>query len=141
MIDIQKLTADLKRDEGMILHEYKDHLGFSTIGIGRLIDNRRGGGITEIEAEFLLQNDIDRVVRELTYSFPWFTKLSETRQRALCNMCFQLGLGGLKKFKRMINAIEIGHFERARTEALDSTWAKQTPARAVRVANMLRDGR
>lgn len=39
-----KLTAQLRRDEGEKLYAYQDTLGYWTIGIGRLIDRRRGGG-------------------------------------------------------------------------------------------------
>jgi len=37
-----QLEQQLRRDEGEVLHEYKDSLGYSTIGIGRLIDKRKG---------------------------------------------------------------------------------------------------
>ena len=43
---IENLTDQLRRDEGCVLHAYPDHLGFLTLGIGRLIDRRKGGGIT-----------------------------------------------------------------------------------------------
>jgi hypothetical protein len=62
---LSELTAQLRRDEGEVLHAYSDHLGFTTIGVGRLIDKRRGGGITKEESKYLLENDIDRKLRDL----------------------------------------------------------------------------
>ena len=57
----RQIVDDLKRHEGLKLHAYQDHLGYWTIGYGRLIDKERGGGISETEAETLLENDIDRL--------------------------------------------------------------------------------
>ena len=60
---IEKLTAQLRRDEGTKATAYQDHLGFWTIGVGRLIDSRKpGAGLRPDEIDYLLRNDInDRV--------------------------------------------------------------------------------
>jgi len=50
-MDTRVIREQIKRHEGKVLHAYPDHLGYWTIGYGRLIDERRGGGITEAEAE------------------------------------------------------------------------------------------
>lgn len=136
-MDIIALKNDLLRDEGFVSHAYRDHLGYWTIGVGRLIDKRRGGGISEDEARYLLGNDIHRVCMDLGEALPWWHDLSEPRQRALANMAFQLGVSGLLRFKRMLAALEAGEWGKAYGEALDSAWAKQTPERAQRVAKML----
>ncbi|MEE9356610.1 MAG: glycoside hydrolase family protein [Methylococcaceae bacterium] len=136
----EKLIKDLKREEGVVLHAYNDHLGFTTIGVGRLIDKRRGGGISISEAEYLLGNDIYLAERELDVNLIFYKRLDETRQRALCNMCFQLGIGGLLKFRKMLVAIAAEDWPEAYNQALDSVWATQTPARAMRVASMLLKG-
>ena len=44
----------LRRDEGRVRHAYQDHLGYWTIGVGRLIDQRKGGGLSEDEIDYLL---------------------------------------------------------------------------------------
>ena len=41
---LTKTVEQLRRNEGEVLHAYQDHLGFWTIGVGRLIDKRKGGG-------------------------------------------------------------------------------------------------
>ena len=61
-MNLETVTAIIKKHEGCVLHCYEDHLGYMTIGVGRLIDKKKGGGITEDEAEYLLKNDIKRVV-------------------------------------------------------------------------------
>jgi lysozyme len=135
-----RLVEQLRRDEGEKLHAYEDHLGFLTIGVGRLIDVRRGGGITREESAYLLANDIRRVDADLRRRYSWFAELDEVRQAALVNMAFQLGLGGLAAFRKMLAAVRLGKWEEARAHALDSLWAKQTPSRAKRVARQLATG-
>lgn len=139
-MDRRELIEELKRDEGVVSHAYKDSLGFLTIGVGRLIDQRKGGGLTGDEIDYLLNNDIERVVTSVRSAIPFFESLDNVRQRALCNMCFQLGIGGLLKFKKMIEAMSKGDWGAAYAQALDSTWAKQTPERARRIAGMILEG-
>lgn len=124
------LKADLLRDEGLRLKPYADSLGIETIGIGR---NLRDVGISEEEARHMLDNDIARVVARLDAEFPWWKSRSESTQRALANMAFQLGIGGLEKFKTMLSCLQAGDYNGAKLAAFDSVWARQTPERAVRV--------
>lgn len=54
------LATQLRQEEGSVPHAYQDHLGFWTIGIGRLVDQRKpGSGLRPEEITFLLNNDID----------------------------------------------------------------------------------
>jgi lysozyme len=135
-----RLIEQLRRDEGEKLHAYADHLGFLTIGVGRLIDQRRGGGISREESAYLLNNDIQRVDQELRDKLPWIAGLDEIRRCALINMGFQLGTAGLLDFKRTLAAIRDGHYEEAETLAMQSKWAQQTPARARRIARQIATG-
>lgn len=135
-----RLTQQLRRDEGEVLHCYKDHLGFLTIGIGRLIDKRKGGGITSDEAAYLLSNDIDRVEREVSSRLPWYEQLNEARKGALLNMAFQMGVQGLMGFTNSLAAVRDGRYHDAEYRLLQSTWALQTPDRARRVARQIATG-
>ena len=143
-MDKSVMAEDLRLEEGEVkkngLHvAYQDHLGFWTLGIGRLIDARKGGGLTDEEVYYLVQNDIARRHAELTRRMPGYVKLSPVRQRAILNMAFQLGVDGVLKFKKMIAALGRFDYAAAEAEALDSKWAKQdTPQRARRVAKSLR---
>lgn len=138
MSDKDLIRADLRADEGFRANAYYDSEGFLTIGIGRLIDPRRGRGITESEALYLLDNDIDLVCDQLDARLSWWRKLTQPRRRALINMAFQLGISGLLRFRRMLAALRDGDYETAAAEALDSKWATQTPDRAKRVAALIR---
>src|SRR5215217_5247699 len=95
---INDITSQLRRDEGEKLSVYNDHLGFATIGVGRLVDSRKGGGITAEESAYLLQNDIKKRELELDKRLPWWRQLSAPRQGVLLNMAFQMGVTGLMGF-------------------------------------------
>ncbi len=136
---ITELRRQLIRHEGVVPYAYQDHLGFWTIGVGRLIDKRRGGGLSDNEIEYLLDNDIWKVMGQLQDRLPYWKSLSGKQKQALCNMAFQLGVNGLMNFKKMLNALDRRDFEEAEREALNSRWAEQTPNRAREVAAMLRE--
>lgn len=139
-MDIHRLAESLCQEEGFRPHAYKDSLGYWTIGYGTLIDERLGGGITEAEARYLLMNRIGAVEVALDRNLPWWRELSEARQQVLAQMCFQMGISRLLGFRKMLAALKAGDFEEAAQEMLDSRWAKQTPARAARLAAMMRKG-
>ena len=138
MYDLVKLRKELIRDEGFRRAAYQDHLGYWTIGIGRMIDKRRGGGITRDEANYLLTVDIVKIETALDKRIPWWREASPNQQRALLNMAFQMGVGGLMKFKRTLAMAKRGDWNQAATNALKSRWARQTPTRAKRVAALMR---
>ena len=135
-----KGIEQIKRHEGLVLHAYKDSLGYLTIGYGRLIDKTKGGGISESEAEYLLQNDVSIVLAALHRNIPFFDRLCIPRQAVLMNMAFQLGIAGLMKFKSTLAFIEAGDYENASANMLKSLWAKQTPNRASEMAQQMRTG-
>ena len=139
-MDMGKLTEELVIDEGFVGHAYADSLGFLTIGIGRLIDKKKGGKITREEADFLLSNDIKEKYIQLTTALPWVKDKSDSIQRALTNMTFQLGITGLLNFKNTLQMIKEGRHAEAADNALQSLWASQTPNRAKRVTDMIRNG-
>lgn len=135
------LFKQLREEEGEVLHEYKDHLGFSTIGIGRLIDKRKGGGISKEEAEYLLANDVARFTKGIIKELPWVPALDEARQGVLIGMAFQMGVNGLLAFKNMLAKCQAKDYAGAAKEMTDSLWAKQTPWRAARMAEQMRTGK
>jgi len=137
---VHNLESQLRIDELEVLHAYQDHLGFWTIGVGRLIDRRKGGGITKEEAAYLLNNDIRRITATIKEYLPWLDNLNPPRQGVLLNMAFQMGTGGLFLFVNTLNLIRDGKFEEASHAMLQSKWATQTPDRAKRLAEQLRTG-
>lgn len=123
-----------------MLHAYSDHLGYLTIGIGRLIDKRKGGGISKEESAYLFHNDLDRKLTEVRKRLPWLDRLDEARQGVLVNMAFQMGVDGLLGFKNTLAMVERGDYKAAAKGMLNSLWATQTPERAKRLSDQMRTG-
>lgn len=133
------LAAELEQEEGFRPCVYKDSRNLWTIGIGILVDpSIHGAGLTHDEAIYILKNRIAEADTELRASLAWYAALPESVQRALCDMVFQMGINGVLKFEHMITLIRQGHYGQAADEGLNSNWAKQTPARATRVTNLMR---
>lgn len=136
-MDLNLLKAELERDEGLRLKPYRDSVGKLTIGIGRNLDDV---GISQKEAEFLLDNDLTRTLARLDASLPKWRELDTVRQRVVANMAFNLGVGKLFEFKKMLAALDKKDYAEAAIQMLDSTWATQVGERAQRLAKMMRDG-
>lgn len=139
---ISELKRQLTGDEGKRRTVYADSLGLLTIGIGRLVDDRKpGAGLRDSEIEFMLQNDVEDRINSLHDVLPWFQNLDDVRKGALLNMSFQLGVEGLLGFKTSLGLIRDGDYDEAARQLLKSKWAEQTPARAKRISEQVRTGR
>ena len=134
-----KIIEMLRLHEGVKSHVYTDHLGYETIGVGRCIRKNVGLGLSDDEINYLLSNDVSRVTAELG-RFKWFPELNEARRDAMINLCFQLGLTKLLKFKNFLASMQEGDYEAASTHLLDSLYARQTPARANEIAKLISNG-
>lgn len=130
----------LLRDEGYRRTAYTDSLGYLTIGIGRCIDARKGGGISPKEAFFLLEQDVDTKSAELDARLPWWRTLDPVRQAVLVSMAFQLGTAGLLGFVNTLEKVRTGDYASAAMGMLGSRWAQQVPLRAHRLAEAMRTG-
>lgn len=137
-----RMQEQLLGDEGFRSAAYQDSMGFWTIGVGRLIDARKGGGISPEEALFLLGNDIAAKERELDARIPWWRQETEVRQRVMLDLAFNLGVAGLLNFRITLQSWKEGRYEEAADELESSQpWASQVGRRANRLAEMLRTGK
>lgn len=62
------------------------------------------------------------------------------RRDILISMAYQMGVGGLAAFKNTLAMIAAGNYAGAANGMLSSLWAKQTPKRAQRHAEVMRSG-
>ncbi len=128
----------LRQDEGFRGNPYKCPTGHLTVGYGTTFP------LTEEEADIILQLRLSRMMIRLEDLLRQgdepivLSGLPDHVHYALANMVYQLGVAGILKFKKMFAAIAKGDYDLASREALDSLWAKQTPARARRVAKQIR---
>jgi len=125
----------IKIDEGFEGNAYTDTVGKTTIGYGRNLDDNP---ITKAEATFLLENDLKKVVKQLSI-YGFYTQLHASKRAIIINMAFNMGIGGLLKFKKMINALESRDYIEASNQMLDSKWARQVKGRADRLAKQMRE--
>lgn len=139
---------DLKLQESYRRYVYDDATGLPlktgdtivgtpTIGIGR---NLLTVGLSEPEAVMLAANDVSALLFSIRTVVPFFDTLSENRQRALCNMAFNMGLQSLRGFRKMLGAMQAGNWQAANDECLDSKYAKDVGKRAAIVAAMILNG-
>ena len=156
--DREDLVNKLITHEGLRLQVYKDTLGIDTIGIGRnlkdrgitdeelewmdipSIDTVYEHGITEADAMYLAQNDVQIVEEELVRAHPCVEELDAVRQLVLVDMAFNMGVPRLSKFKKMWAAIHENKFDVAAKEMLDSRWATQVKSRSTKLAHAMHHG-
>lgn len=135
---LEKLCEHLKSEEGWRPHVYQDHLEYDTIGYGFLVHEGMGEGLPKEIGEQWLRLIASRYWWQLTAKHPWLLDQPEEVQIALGSMAYQLGVAGVCTFRDMLGALKEGNRSLAADYALDSLWARQTPARANRVAAMIR---
>jgi lysozyme len=131
------LTQELMRDEGVKLKPYRCTAGKLTIGVGRNIEDN---GISNEEAAFMLKADIKNCERDLDILLPGWKNFSDTRQRVLLNMVFNMGRARLSGFKKFLACLKMNDFTGAADQMMDSSWATQVGQRAVRLRDMMLRG-
>lgn len=163
------LIRDLIRDEGLVPHAYKCPAGKWTVGAGRnfedlrfdldelaYLERRRGPlgqtvreqvaalqrvPLSRTEAEWLLDRDIDRVIKDADAVFgeQWH-RWSGGRQRAVLNMIYNLGVSRFRGFRNSIRLMQQEQWDAVATNILKSLWARQVGRRSERIAQLFRRG-
>ena len=135
------LKARIKKHEGYRDTIYKDSLGFSTIGYGHLVlqTDRYEKGVTyrKKDLEKVFDTDFNTAksnANQLIEGLP----IHHQAKCVIIEMVFQLGIGGVSKFKKMWKALKQNNYKIAYEEMLDSRWANQTPKRAEELANVMK---
>ena len=151
--------GQLKKDEGFKKKAYKDTKGIDTIGFGFNLergdaqDALKAAGIDKSVADLrsgnaeLSEEEADRLMRG---EYPHFAdiakrfvgqgtwdKLTLDRQKVLTNMAYNLGEGGLNKFKKLKAALVAGDYQEAGQQMMESDWAGQVHGRAGRLATRM----
>lgn len=150
-MDFDIIIKRLEFHESCVLKPYYCPTGHLTLGIGHNVEARPftdeekraigdwKKGITKNMAYMICRNDVNICLNQLkTLSF--WNQLDLERQYALLDMCFQLGFKGLCGFKKMLEAMRWGKWQTAAEECLNSDYARQTPARAKRIARLIKEG-
>ena len=142
---MEKLLEMLKRHEGEVKTNgrhvaYKCSAGYWTLGVGRNVDPNGGIGLSDDEVNYLLENDILRVIKELSTEYRWFNSLDDVRKDAMIDISFNLGATRLRGFKRALAAMEVADYKTAAKEFLDSKWSRDVKGRSHELAHMIETG-
>ncbi|MDT8337580.1 MAG: glycoside hydrolase family protein [Sulfurimonas sp.] len=129
---MKKLIEEIMKNEGFVGTVYKDTLGFDTIGYGTKLP------LVKEEAALILEYRLKAKIKELETKEPFVNKLPLEKQEILAEMCYQMGVNGVLKFKKMWAALKEFDYEAASVQMLDSRWAEQTPNRAMKLSQMMR---
>jgi lysozyme len=143
--NLQKLIAELRRDEGVRYSVYKDTKGIDTVGVGHNLQAKPmppgwSCPLNDVQINSLLDDDLEDVFHDLDRALPWWTDLNDVRQRVIANMAFNLGITKLLGFRNTLVFMRQGKYDAAADGMLASAWATQVKGRAQRLADMMRKG-
>ena len=133
---MKDLLEKIKEHEGFVEHVYDDSLGIPTIGYGFAIKDLV---LDEDIAEEILIRKLEKLKRNANARFKWLEDMPQEVQEVVLNMCYQLGVTGVSKFRKAISAMQEGEWSEAADEMLDSLWARQTPNRAKELSDIVRN--
>lgn len=141
------LIDSIKENEGFRDHIYKDTLGFDTIGYGFKVGSlskdelELNGGIIEPmskeAADKILKKKLAKLTSKIYDAIPWLNNSPKEVQEVVIEMAYQMGVGGVLKFKNTLNFIKENEYKNASSNMMKSLWAKQTPNRAKKLASII----
>ncbi len=137
-MSFEKLKDRIKKHEGYRVDVYKCSEGFDTGGYGHKIIPGEDIPTTEEGWNKLFEKDFqtacegaDRVLGDCD--------IDTTAKEVVIEMVYQMGEGGVSKFKGMLSALRKGKYTDASDEMIDSLWYRQTPNRASELALTMRE--
>ena len=131
-----ELLEAVKLSEGFRDKVYKCTEGFDTIGYGFAIKDLV---MDEDIAEMRLRRKLDSLIDRANKRFSFLKDMPVAVQDVIYEMCYQMGISGVSKFKKTLLYLENREFKMASKEMLDSRWARQTPNRANKLSNIVKE--
>ena len=131
------LKQRIKLHEGFRDTVYLDSLGKRTVGFGHLCVEDFWEDGKKYDRDFLdeiFEKDFNKAFQQAT------TLLLNIKPQAfeiVVEMVYQLGIGNVSKFSKMIEALQNGLYEQASKEMLNSRWHKQTKSRCEALAEKM----
>ena len=140
----EELKEEIKLHEGFVPKTYSDSLGKKTIGYGHLCvepeqwdDDKE---YTKEELELVFEKDFEEALKNAE-SLIDSRSINQIAKQVIIEMVFQLGIGGVGKFKKMWAALDNEDYEEASNQMLDSRWAKQTPHRCGKLSGKMKSAK
>ena len=135
---MSNLIEQIKESEGFRPTVYQCTEGYDTIGYGFAIKDLVLG---EDICEIILERKIAELKIRIQQKLPFYDDMPEKAQDVIVEMCYQMGINGFSKFKKTIDHLMRKDYKAASVEMLDSRWAKQTPNRAKKLSNQMKNVR
>jgi len=140
----EEVKDEIKACEGYVNKIYKCSEGFDTIFYGHKItpedDYEHNIEYKKDEGEVVFEKDFQRTLdaaERLIADRP----INNTAKEVIINMVYQIGEGGVSKFKNMWKALDNKDYGEASFQMLDSLWAKQTPNRANKLSKKMQSAK
>lgn len=132
MPDFKALIERIGANEGFRSKPYQCSEGVWTIGHGIT-------WLTMEESLHILTGRISQLHLKLGKQFDWYDDLPPEIQGVVIECCYQMGVKGWSNFRKAIANMKDRNWKGAADEMLDSLWARQTPNRANRLADIVRE--
>jgi lysozyme len=140
-MDYKAVKERIKKHEGFRNTVYLDSLGKATIGYGHLLteddDFEEGIQYDKSLLEVLFDKDFNRSAYNAEQLLEGID-ICDTAREIIVEMVFQLGIGGVFKFKKMFEALRKKDYNEAAEQMLDSQWRVQTPKRCEELSSLMR---
>jgi GH24 family phage-related lysozyme (muramidase) len=140
-MDYKAVKDRIKKHEGFRNTVYLDSLGKATIGYGHLLteddDFEEGIQYDKSLLEVLFDKDFNRSAYNAEQLLEGID-ICDTAREIIVEMVFQLGIGGVSKFKKMFEALRKKDYNEAAEQMLDSQWRVQTPKRCEELSSLMR---
>lgn len=127
-LDLKLIKERLIQREGMVLSPYHCKSNKLSIGVGR---NLQDNGITKEEALYLLDHDIQETINKLDKQWPIWSSFPQAAQHVCVDVVFNMGINTWMSFRKTRAYMEMGEWEKAGDELLNSKYAQQVGSRAV----------
>lgn len=134
-MDDNEIKKMIQLHEGFRPYIYPDSLGFLTGGYGHCFLPR--SPISHDVANLLFEEDFDISLRSYN---KLKLDLDPVRRAVIIDMLFNLGLSGVRGFKKMLDCLRKDDYIGASYHMLDSLWASQVKGRARELAEMMEKG-
>jgi len=147
-VSFNTLKKELTDEEGLKYRPYKCTAGHWTIGIGHNIDAMPIDDIigrkyslsitlTKKEVDDIFLHDLNNVLNDLADHIPWFDELPGYQQYVMISLVFNLGIGGLLKFKNTLKSWSKGNIDGVIYGLRNSKWYRQVGRRSPKLIGIL----
>lgn len=144
-MDQSAMDAELEYDEGKSATVYIDTKGHPTIGVGWNLDAQplpagMEPPLSEEQIRTLLNMSTSETITDLDAFLPWWRDLDEVRQRAMLNLCFNLGWPKFSAFTGFQGFMQAGDYQAAANDLHGTPWYSEVGERGPRIVAMIANG-